>query len=197
MAEQTTQRARLPLPSPPEAPDVPLSSASATDLDNSRGPVPDFHTRDGATNPRSLPMDPTARAALQAAAAADHRADQIDGLRELAAFLDTHPEVPVPETLVIVAQDPAAIVGFLDGLDDIELAGAGAPAANWSNLVRWFGPLKLQAMVPSRELGITAPEPVEQPPVVVPTIDEARSRLCSALAAEAATELADGEAVPA
>lgn len=108
-------------------------------------------------------MDPTTRAALQAAAAADHRADQIDGLREL--------------------------VAFLEGLPDIELDDNGRTTTTLAWLVRWFGPLQLRALVPSAELGITGPAPVEQPAVVVPSIDEARSRLCSKLAEPEAVAL--------
>ena len=74
----------------------------------------------------------------------EHRSDYINGLRQLADYLDAHPGVPVPAhgTEILVIASDAEEGGIAEILDmSIELAAAFAEYGGYYRTVRTFGPV--------------------------------------------------------
>jgi hypothetical protein len=81
-------------------------------------------------------------------AGAPNRAAQINGLRDLVAFLDARPEVPVPEEITACI----AVPGGAQGDQEMMLAARGMGAAlriapdGTTSAVKVFGPVRLRVV---------------------------------------------------
>lgn len=80
------------------------------------------------------------------------RSAQIQGLRDLADFLDAHPSVPMPSfTLIVAYEGPDALAEWVDGLDELELEPGPIDAHRM--VVRRFAGLRVPAIARASQLG--------------------------------------------
>jgi len=78
----------------------------------------------------------------------DPRADEIEGLRRLADFLDTHPLIPVPELNAVTLHFTDSVAEYLDGVDVVPVAKEHPTADTlYVSLVRPFAGIDLTAFL--------------------------------------------------
>ena len=91
------------------------------------------------------------------------RYQKIEGLRDLADFLDDHPHIEVPELRKIILHTPASVVEFLDGLDvvpvDEDDVWVGPSGTRYVDLVRRFAGLEVGFMTDAEHVGHTVEVP--------------------------------------
>lgn len=110
------------------------------------------------------------------------RAAELVGLYELADFLTTHPDVPIPVVMVSAPyRDRAAVAGWIDGLDTIDVQDEYSP--RWRKVIRQFAGLTVAMHANVELLGETRPVQTTVDELVPFTVDQIRERAAADAAA--------------
>lgn len=108
-------------------------------------------------------------------ASTDERTAKIAGLRELADFLDGHPDVPLPYVGIwSTAYDRAALLSWIDGLDALRIEPGTIDT--YRDVVRTFDGLDVPLTAKAEHLGEVRTVPSTTTELVPFTADEIRER---------------------